>query len=91
MCKLEVPLYTEARANHPAGIAAKVVADFYLATYAEVLAAEVLTYIIPELWLGSEDGMLSSGFGHEIAVFVLDEVTVIVFEKFFHTVQLLLL
>ena len=81
---LEVPLYTEARANHPAGIAAEVVADFYLATYAQVLAAEVLTYIVPELWLCSEDGVLSSGFGHEIAVIVLDEVAVIVFEEFFH-------
>jgi hypothetical protein len=58
------------------------VADFYLATYAQVLAAEVLTYIIPELWLSSEDGVLSSGFGHEIAVIVLDEVAVIVFEEF---------
>ena len=49
-----------ARANHPAGIAAEVVADFYLATYAQVLAAEVLTYIVPELWLSSEDGVLRS-------------------------------
>ncbi len=57
---LEVPFHTEARADHPAGIAAEVVADFYLATYAQVLAAEVLAYIIPELWLSGEDGVLRS-------------------------------
>ena len=74
--KLEVPLYTEARTNHPTGIAAEVVAYFYLATYAQVFAAEVLAYIIPELWLGSEDGMLRSGLGREVAV--------LVFEEFFH-------
>ena len=82
--RLEVPFYTEARTNHPAGIAAEVVADLYLATYAEVLAAEVLAYVVPELWLCGEDSVLSSGFGHEIAVIVLDEVAVIVFEEFFH-------
>ena len=57
---LEVPFHTEARADHPAGIAAEVVADLYLATYAEVLAAEVLTYVVPELWLCGEDGVLRS-------------------------------
>ena len=82
--RLEVPFHTEARTNHPAGIAAEVVADLYLATYAEVLAAEVLAYVVPELWLCGEDSVLSSGFGHEIAVIVLDEVAVIVFEEFFH-------
>ena len=77
--KLEVPLYTEAWANHPAGIAAEVVADFYLATYAQVFAAEVLTYIIPELWLGSEDGMLWSV--DSFAFFVELWIAILVFER----------
>ena len=58
--RLEVPFHTEARTDHPAGIAAEVVADLYLATYAEVLAAEVLAYVVPELWLCGEDGVLRS-------------------------------
>ena len=55
---LEVPFHTQARANHPSGIAAKIVADLNLATHTEVLASEVLTYIVPKLWLWCEDGML---------------------------------
>ena len=74
--KLEVPLYTEARANHPAGIAAEVVADFYLATYAQVLATEVLTYIVPELWLSSEDGVLS--FVIDVSILVELHVSILV-------------
>ena len=58
--RLEVPFHTKARTNHPAGIAAEVVADFYLATNAEVLAAEVLANVVPELWLCGEDGVLRS-------------------------------
>ena len=77
--RLEVPFYTEARTNHPAGIAAEVVADFYLATYAEVLAAEVLAYVVPELWLCGEDGMLrSEGY---IAVLVELQVAILVLER----------
>lgn len=55
---LEVPFHTQARANHPSGIAAKIVADLNLATHTEVLASEVLTYIVPELWLGDKDCVL---------------------------------
>ena len=77
--KLEVPLYTEARANHPAGIAAEVVADFYLATYAQVLAAEVLAYIVPELWLSSEDGVLS--FVIDVAILVELRVAILIQER----------
>lgn len=77
--KLEVPLYTEARTNHPTGIAAEVVADFYLATYAEVLAAEVLAYVVPELWLCGEDGVLwSEGY---VAVLVELQVAILVLER----------
>ena len=76
---LEVPFHTEARTNHPAGIAAEVVADFYLATNAEVLAAEVLAYVVPELWLCGEDGVLwSEGY---IAVLVELQVAILVLER----------
>ena len=74
--RLEVPFHTEARTNHPAGIAAEVVADLYLATYAEVLAAEVLAYVVPELWLCGEDGMLRS-IGY-FAILVELHVTILV-------------
>ena len=77
--RLEVPFYTEARTNHPAGIAAEVVADLYLATNAEVLAAEVLAYVVPELWLCGEDGVLrSEGY---IAVLVELQVAILVLER----------
>ena len=77
--RLEVPFHTEARTNHPAGIAAEVVADFNLATNAEVLAAEVLAYVVPELWLCGEDGMLrSEGY---IAVLVELQVAILVLER----------
>ena len=77
--RLEVPFHTEARTNHPAGIAAEVVADLYLAAYAEVLAAEVLAYVVPELWLCGEDGMLrSEGY---VAVLVKLQVAILVFER----------
>ena len=77
--RLEVPFHTEARTDHPAGIAAEVVADFYLATYAEVLAAEVLAYVVPELWLCGEDGVLGSeGY---IAVLVKLQVAILVLER----------
>lgn len=77
--RLEVPFHTEARTNHPAGIAAEVVADLYLAAYAEVLAAEVLAYVVPELWLCGEDGV----FGSEgyVAVLVKLQVAILVFER----------
>ena len=77
--KLEIPLYTEARANHPAGIAAEVVADFYLATYAQVLAAEVLAYIIPELWFSGEDGVFS--FVIDVAILVELRVAILIQER----------
>ena len=77
--RLEVPFYTEARTDHPAGIAAEVVADLYLATYAEVLAAEVLAYVVPELWLCGEDGVLrSEGY---VAVLVKLQVAILVLER----------
>ena len=77
--RLEVPFHTEARTNHPAGIAAEVVADFYLATYAEVLAAEVLAYVVPELWLCGEDSVLGSeGY---VAVLVKLQVAILVLER----------
>lgn len=77
--RLEVPFYTEARTNHPAGIAAEVVADLYLATYAEVLAAEVLAYVVPELWFCGEDGVLrSEGY---VAVLVKLQVAILVLER----------
>lgn len=76
---LEVPFHTEARTNHPAGIAAEVVADLYLATYAEVLAAEVLAYVVPELWLCGEDSVLGSeGY---VAVLVKLQVAILVLER----------
>ena len=65
---LEVPFHTQARANHPSGIAAKIVADLNLATYAEIVAAEVLTYIIPKLRLWCEDGVLGGEL--RFAIFV---------------------
>ena len=77
--RLEVPFHTEARTNHPAGIAAEVVADLYLATYAEVLAAEVLAYVVPKLWLCGEDGVLwSEGY---VAVLVKLQVAILVLER----------
>ena len=77
--RLEVPFHTEARTNHPAGIAAEVVADLYLAAYAEVLAAEVLAYVVPELWLCGEDGVLrSEGY---VAVLVKLQVAILVLER----------
>ena len=77
--RLEVPFHTEARTNHPAGIAAEVVADLYLATYAEVLAAEVLAYVVPELWLCGEDSVLGSeGY---VAVLVKLQVAILVLER----------
>ena len=77
--RLEVPFHTEARTNHPAGIAAEVVADFYLATYAQVLAAEVLAYIVPELWLSGEDGVLS--FVIDVAILVELRVAILIQER----------
>ena len=77
--RLEIPFHTEARTNHPAGIAAEVVADLYLAAYAEVLAAEVLAYVVPELWLCGEDSVLGSeGY---VAVLVKLQVAILVFER----------
>ena len=77
--RLEVPFHTEARTDHPAGIAAEVVADLYLATYAEVLAAEVLAYVVPELWLCGEYGVLwSEGY---VAVLVKLQVAILVLER----------
>lgn len=77
--RLEVPFHTEARTNHPAGIAAEVVADLYLATYAEVLAAEVLAYVVPKLWLCGEDSVLGSeGY---VAVLVKLQVAILVLER----------
>lgn len=77
--RLEVPFHTEARTNHPAGIAAEVVADLYLATNAEVLAAEVLAYVVPELWLCGEDSVLGSeGY---VAVLVKLQVAILVLER----------
>ena len=77
--RLEVPFHTEARTDHPAGIAAEVVADLYLATYAEVLAAEVLAYVVPELWLCGEDSVLGSeGY---VAVLVKLQVAILVLER----------
>ena len=51
---LEVPLHTQARANLCSIGAAEVIGNLYLTTQAQVLAAEVLAYIVPELWLGDE-------------------------------------
>ena len=55
---LEVPLHTQARANLGSVGAAEVIRNLYLATQAQVLAAKVLTYVVPELWLGDEDCVL---------------------------------
>ena len=63
---LEVPLHTQARANLGSVGAAEVIRNLYLTTQAQVLAAEVLSYVVPELWLGDEYRV--AGFSLSVAI-----------------------